>query len=138
MATIRHIAIFSDNPHKLAEFYRDVFGLRITRWEDDGNAWMTDGYMDIALIYRRNADKPMGLHHWGFTLEEDEKAEVYEKLTERGLEPYDPRSSQPDVIRPYVEDAARDIDGNRYDLSLGMRQDEESPPAEVAEESMPR
>jgi len=30
MARIRHLAIFSDDPEKLAEFYTDIYGMKVT------------------------------------------------------------------------------------------------------------
>lgn len=126
MASIRHIAIFSDNPHELAEFYRDVFGLTITRKTEGGSAWLSDGYMDIALLSTKVSERPQGIHHWGFTVDEDEKAEIYAKLEARSLDPFDPRRDGLNVPRPFVEDAAHDIDGNRYDISTGMRADKET------------
>ncbi len=120
MARIRHIAIFADDPGKMAEFYANVFGMEITG-SSDGAYWVTDGYLDVALIPRRRADSHKGIHHFGFTLEESEKDKVYEKLKGLGLEPFDPRRDNLNVDRPYVEDASHDIEGNRYDLSTGMR-----------------
>ena len=35
--------------------------------------------------------------------------------------PFDPRADNPTVDRPFVEDAAYDPDGNRFDLSTGKR-----------------
>lgn len=122
MATIRHIALFADDPGKLGDFYEHVFGLEITGRSADGDVWITDGYMDIALILRRGENAPKGLHHWGFTLDAGEKESVYEKLTAQGCAPFDPRSTRPEADRPYVEDAALDIDGNRFDLTTGMRE----------------
>ena len=83
--------------------------------------WVTDGYMDVALIKRKREKAPRGLHHFGFTLDESEKPEVYEKMKKLGLNPFDPRAEDPTVDRPFVEDAAFDPDGNRFDLSTGMR-----------------
>ena len=122
MAKIKHIAIFSENPAKLARFYVDVFGMKITG-ESQGDVWVTDGYVDVALISRKSEKAPKpGIHHWGFTLEDaDEKAKVYAKLKGHGLNPWDPRKEDPTIDRPFVEDAARDIDGNRYDLTLSKR-----------------
>ena len=122
MAKIKHIAIFSENPARLAEFYVDVFGMKITG-ESQGDVWVTDGYFDVALISRKSerAPKP-GIHHWGFTLEDaDEKAAVYQKLVAQGLPPSDPRAEDPTIDRPYVEDKGHDPDGNRYDLTLMKR-----------------
>ena len=120
MATIRHIAIFSDDPEKLAQFYSSIYGMKITG-RSKGDVWVTDGYMDVALIMRKTEKSPRGLHHFGFTLEDGEKAPVYEKMTALGKAPFDPRADNPTVDRPFVEDAAYDPDGNRFDLSTGKR-----------------
>ena len=121
MARIQHIAIFSDSPEKLAEFYADVYGMQITG-RSKGDVWVTDGYMNVALIMRKQEKSPRGIHHFGFTLEPAEKEGVYTKMKARGLEPYDPRAANPNVDRPFVEDAGHDIDGNRFDISTGMRE----------------
>jgi predicted enzyme related to lactoylglutathione lyase len=119
-ASIRHIAIFSDDPSRLAKFYVDVFGLKITG-ESQGDVWVTEGYVDVALISRKNAKAPAGIHHWGFTLAPDAKPKIYEALTARGLPPKDPRAENPTIDRPFVEHAGWDIDGNRFDLTTGKR-----------------
>jgi predicted enzyme related to lactoylglutathione lyase len=117
---IKHIAIFSDDPAKLSKFYVDVFGLEITG-SSQGDVWVTDGYVDVALISRKNVKSPCGLHHWGFTLATEAKPRVYEKLAARGLRPTDPRAEDPTIDRPYVEDKGHDIDGNRFDLTTSKR-----------------
>jgi catechol 2,3-dioxygenase-like lactoylglutathione lyase family enzyme len=121
-AKIKHIAIFSENPKKLAEFYVEVFGMKITGQDDLGNAWVTDGYMDVALLGRRTEKAPpKGIHHWGFTIEPAEKAGIYEKMKKYGITPYSPYVDSPEAHRPYAEDAVKDPDGNRFDVSTGMR-----------------
>jgi catechol 2,3-dioxygenase-like lactoylglutathione lyase family enzyme len=121
VAKIRHIAIYSENPEKLAEFYTDVYGMQVTG-RSKGDVWITDGYIDVALILRkRETSPPPGIHHFGFTLDPEEKDEVYAKMTARGLVPYNPRRDNSVYDRPFVEDAAHDPDGNKFDLSLGMR-----------------
>ena len=120
MAKIRHIAIFSDNPKQLAEFYTRIYGMKVTG-ESQGDVWVTDGYMDVALISRKRAGAPKGLHHFGFTLDEAEKPFVYAEMTKLGLEPTDPRADGLGVDRPFVEDKGEDPDGNRFDLTLGKR-----------------
>ena len=120
MAKIQHIAIFSDDPEKLAEFYSSVYGMKVTG-RSKGDVWVTDGYMDVALISRKTENAPRGIHHFGFTIDPSEKASVYEKQTAIGRPPYDPRRDNPNVDRPFVEDAAHDPDGNRFDLTTGKR-----------------
>jgi len=113
MAKIRHIAIFSDDPENLSKFYADVFGFRVKgRSNGDGAVWMTDGYMDIALLKRRAELAPEGLHHFGITIEADEKPGVYARLKEA-----DAWLMKPPPGRPYVEDACKDADGNKFDIS---------------------
>ncbi len=113
MARIRHIAIFSDDPERLAEFYVGVFGMEVKGKSDGGAAvWMTDGYMDIALLKRTSELAPEGVHHFGVTIEPGEKEGVYRRLKER-----DAWVMKPPPGRPYVEDAAKDADGNKFDIS---------------------
>jgi len=120
MARIKHIAIFSDDPARLADFYTRIYGMKITG-ESQGDVWVTDGYMDVALIKRKRERAPEGLHHFGFTLEESEKPFVYAEMTKMGLAPTDPRADGAGVDRPYVEDKGNDPDGNRFDLTTGKR-----------------
>lgn len=121
MARIRHIAIFSDDPERLADFYVDVFGMEIKgRSEADGSVWLTDGYMDIALLRRRSELAPEGLHHFGVTIEQSEKQGVYQRL-----KAHDAWVMKPPPGRPYVEDAAKDADGNKFDISTSAVRDED-------------
>lgn len=124
MARIQHIAIFSDDPARLAEFYTRIYGMTITG-ESQGDVWVTDGYMDVALIKRKRDSAPTGLHHFGFTLEESEKPFVYAEMTKLGLQPTDPRADGAGVDRPFVEEKGEDPDGNRFDLTTGKRDMEE-------------
>jgi catechol 2,3-dioxygenase-like lactoylglutathione lyase family enzyme len=124
MARIKHIAFFVQDPQKLADFYVDVFGMKITRKgkDDKGNpvsVWVTDGYMDVALIQARGKMKP-GINHFGWTLDAAEKAGVKKKLKNHGIDAFDPRAGSEVSNRPYVEEGALDIEGNRFDLSTGM------------------
>ncbi len=122
MATIRHIAIFTDDPVNLAAFYGEVFGKSVTGISTVGSAWVTDGYMDIALLRRRGENAPRaGIHHWGFTADPAERPAILAKMNKYGIEPYSPYVDAPDAPRPYAEDAVKDPDGNRFDLSTGMK-----------------
>jgi predicted enzyme related to lactoylglutathione lyase len=118
--SIRHIAMFSDDTGKLAQFYSECFGMKVTG-ESKGDIWVTDGYLDFALLSRKRPTAPHGIHHWGFTLPRESRDDVYQKLIARGLPPSDPRVEDPTIDRPYVEDKGHDIDGNRYDLTTSKR-----------------
>lgn len=120
MAKIRHIAIFAEDPKTLADFYARIYGMKITG-ESQGDVWVTDGYMDVALIKRKREGAPKGIHHFGFTLEPEEKPFVYVEMKKLGLEPTDPRADGLGVDRPFVEEKGEDPEGNRFDLTLGKR-----------------
>lgn len=124
MASIRHIAIFAEDPKKLADFYTRIYGMKITG-ESQGDVWVTDGYMDVALIKRKREGAPKGLHHFGFTLDQDEKSFVYAEMIKLGLAPTDPRADGAGVDRPFVEEKGEDPEGNRFDLTTGKRDMEE-------------
>lgn len=123
MAKIKHIAIFTDDPGELAKFYVEVFGLTITQplmTSKESGSWvfLTDGYIDVALIAPANrGGVKNGINHFGMTLDKDQYDEVVAKLHIQGIEP---QVTPPD--RPYVEEFIRDIHGNRVDLSsTGLR-----------------
>jgi predicted enzyme related to lactoylglutathione lyase len=117
---IRHIALFSDDTEKLAQFYGECFGMKRTG-ESKGDIWITDGWVDFALLSRKRATAPHGIHHWGFTIPSESRNDIYQKLTAKGFPPSDPRAEDPTIDRPYVEDKGHDIDGNRFDLTTAKR-----------------
>jgi catechol 2,3-dioxygenase-like lactoylglutathione lyase family enzyme len=74
MAKIRHLAIFTDDPDELSKFYVEVFGMTITQplaSSPESGSWvfLTDGYMDVALISpsERDGARKNGPNHFGFT-----------------------------------------------------------------------
>jgi catechol-2,3-dioxygenase len=68
MAKIKHIAIFTESPAKLAQFYTEVFGMTVTDTIGDRAVWITDGYVDLALLHRRHEKMPKasitGVSRW--------------------------------------------------------------------------
>jgi len=123
MAKIRHIAIFTENPQELANFYVNTFGMTITQplaSSPESGSWvfLTDGYIDLALIWPGNkSEGANGINHFGFTMDSREYAAVLQKLKACGIEP---RKRPAD--RPYLEDRVHDIHGNPIDLSTtGLR-----------------
>ena len=118
MAKIKHIALFTKNPRQLAQFYIDTFGLTLTGETGLGGVWITDGYIDFAVLPYRNERTPLGINHFGFTIEPEEKAAIYGKLEARGHKIFQPGNGD----RPYVEDATKDPEGNRFDMTGSMRE----------------
>lgn len=115
MAKIRHLAIIAENPEKLAKFYEEVFEMKITGIGKMGAYWLSDGMVELALIpHSQDTKRAKGINHFGFTFESrEERKAVIARLRKHNIEPFNPGPN-----RPYVEDAAVDVEGNRYDLSL--------------------
>jgi len=112
MAKIRHLAIVTLDPAKLAKFYEEVFGMRVLHRLKSGGITMTDGYLTLALLNNQAEGKPSGLNHFGFHVEDMD--ETAGKLQECGLAA---PVKRPDD-RVYAEYRATDPDGNNFDLSV--------------------
>jgi catechol 2,3-dioxygenase-like lactoylglutathione lyase family enzyme len=116
MARIRHIAILTKDTGKLAEFYRESFGLKeVARSGDDGEAiYLSDGHINLAILPARQRRE--GIYHFGMEVE-DVKAAV-ETARAAGATggtaelPKDGRFAETFVLDPV---------GTRVDLSLGWK-----------------
>lgn len=114
MAKIRHLAIKTEDPEKLAEFYKEVFGLKELHRSpgNNGSIYLTDGYLNLALLSNERQQAPNGLYHFGFQV--DNAEEVAQKIKDLGISrPPKPRPKG----RPYAELRASDPDGNFFDIS---------------------
>ena len=111
MAKIRHLAIKTKSPERLAAFYEQVFGLRRIRSEKSGAIYMSDGYLTLALLRNRGEATPSGINHFGFHV--DEIDDIREKLNK-----FDEPLTQRPADRPYAEYRAMDPDGNLFDVSV--------------------
>ncbi len=79
--------------------------------------FMTDGYLEMALIEPVNPASPKGINHFGFTYDAADRDATMEVLKAYGITPITPPAG-----RPYIEDAVRDPDGNKFDMSTtGLR-----------------
>ncbi len=70
MPKIRHLAIICMDPEKLAKFYNEVFEMKVVARTGRNNVFLTDGYMNIALLSQKAEGKPNGLNHFGFHVED--------------------------------------------------------------------
>jgi catechol 2,3-dioxygenase-like lactoylglutathione lyase family enzyme len=111
MAKIRHIAIISSDPEKLAAFYEEVFDLEVLHRADNGSVFMTDGYMNVALLTQKAQGKPNGLNHFGFVVDDHE--EMIKRFEAAGA----PAPRKRPADRHYAEYRAVDPEGNNFDLS---------------------
>ena len=70
MPTIRHLALKTKTPAKLAEFYTQVFDMKIIHTEKSGSVFLSDGYLTLALLRNRGEAAPSGFNHFGFQVED--------------------------------------------------------------------
>jgi catechol 2,3-dioxygenase-like lactoylglutathione lyase family enzyme len=111
MPKIRHLAIKTKNPARLAEFYAQVFDMKVINTEKSGAVYMSDGYLTLAILRNRGEATPSGINHFGFQV--DDLAEI-----EQRLQKFDePMTARPST-RPYAEHRAMDPDGNLFDISV--------------------
>jgi catechol 2,3-dioxygenase-like lactoylglutathione lyase family enzyme len=111
MARIRHLAIKTKDPARLAKFYEEVFGLKVIHSERSGAVYMSDGYLTLAILRNRGEAAPSGINHFGFQV--DDIGDIEAKL-EKWQEPMTARPS----TRPFAEHRAMDPDGNLFDISV--------------------
>jgi catechol 2,3-dioxygenase-like lactoylglutathione lyase family enzyme len=83
MAKIKHIALTTQDPDKVAAFYKEAFGLEEIRRSPNGAVFLTDGYINLAILnWKTEADADVGangpnysgIHHIGFQVEDLDKA----------------------------------------------------------------
>ena len=111
MAKIRHLAIMTVDPERLAKFYVEVFDMEIINRSETGGVFLSDGYFNIALLLNRGGQTPSGLYHFGF--EVDDAKDTVEKVKAAGIRV--PRE-RPGHIS-YAELRTHDPDGNLIDIS---------------------
>src|ERR1700688_4582720 len=121
---IRHLAIMTLDPERLAKFYEQTFEMkRLTGKGVPGSkaVYMTDGYITLALLENKADGKPSGLNHFGWQIDDQEA--MAKRLTKAGM--------RAPVNRPadgrYAETRSTDPDGNNFDLAVaGFGADEGS------------
>jgi catechol 2,3-dioxygenase-like lactoylglutathione lyase family enzyme len=130
---IRHLALITVDPERLARFYEDVF--QMTRLTGKAGVpgskavYMTDGYITLALLENKAEGKPSGLNHFGFHV--DDHDEISQRLVKGGVRAPAKRPAD----RPYAETRAFDPDGNNFDISVagfGSEEDAETKKKEPA------
>lgn len=109
---LRHLALVVRDARRTAEFYRDQFGMELFHTDPDGSHFVTDGYLNLALIQQRlDGDVATGFNHFGFQV--TGIAALADRLAEAGV----PRPVLRGGDRPFAEYRATDPEGNWFDLS---------------------
>jgi catechol-2,3-dioxygenase len=107
---IRHIALYTPNPHRLADFYCKVFDMKTVEKTDRSSIFVSDGYLNLALLYQRK-EEPMGLNHFGFHVKSNE--EMQTRAEKAGVRR---GAARPERI-PFAEYRVHDPEGNGIDIS---------------------
>lgn len=118
-ATIRHVAIYTENYDRMAEFYQTIFGMKkITSGMTDATGTynknrghLSDGVIGLALLQRQPGFRA-GLDHFGLEVEDVQK--VLDRLKESYPEVF-VAQSQKHV--PFAGLRTHDPAGNQFDLS---------------------
>ena len=115
MAKLRHLAILTHQPDKLAEFYKRVFDMSEMYRTKNGSVHLSDGEVNLAILNATDPKEPghqPGLYHFGFQVENGEATvERMKKINYAKLP-----KPRPDG-RPYAEIRGSDPDGNYFDIS---------------------
>ncbi len=90
MAKIRHIALTTENPSEVAEFYKKAFDMQEIRRSDAGAVFLSDGYINLAILnWKTEKDADVGpdgpnyngIHHIGFQVDDlDQTADKLEDV----------------------------------------------------------
>lgn len=69
---IRHIALYTPDPQRLASFYFNVLDMQEVEHTDRSSIFVSDGYFNLALLYKRT-EEPLGLNHFGFYVQSNDE-----------------------------------------------------------------
>jgi catechol 2,3-dioxygenase-like lactoylglutathione lyase family enzyme len=107
---IRHIALYTPNPQRMADFYCKVLDMKEVERTDRSSIFVSDGYFNLALLYQRK-EEPIGLNHFGFHVRSNE--EMQSRAEKAGVRR---GAKRPDRI-PFAEYRVHDPEGNGIDIS---------------------
>jgi catechol 2,3-dioxygenase-like lactoylglutathione lyase family enzyme len=107
---IRHIALYTPHPERLRDFYCGVFGMKEVDQTDRSSIFVSDGYVNLALLYQR-AEEPLGLNHFGFHVSSND--EMLCRAEKAGVR----RGAQRPERIPFSEYRVHDPEGNGIDIS---------------------
>jgi len=113
MAKLRHLAILTRQPEKLADFYKRVFEMKEMHRTKNGSVHLSDGEVNLAILNATNPKEPghpTGLYHFGFHVEDSEK-------TIRRIREIYPEGAPTERDATYAEGRGSDPDGNLFDIS---------------------
>jgi methylmalonyl-CoA/ethylmalonyl-CoA epimerase len=125
MGRIQHLAIASQEPEKLADFYKSAFGWQEVRRLDNPRCHgvvLSDGAINISVLKFKQDQigrglEFTGLHHLGVFI--DDMAEAEQKCLALGAIPYDELPGDKNEVnyRPRRSDKFKGPEGNLFDIN---------------------
>lgn len=117
MAKLRHLALWTRQPEKMADFYTGVFEMKEMYRTKNGSIHLSDGEVNLALLNANDPKDPndrvlVGLNHFGFHI--SNPAETGERI--KAIYPEGAPMPRPNGTS-YAEFRGVDPDGNMFDLS---------------------
>ena len=130
MPRIKHIALTTKDPAETAAFYKEAFGLQEIRRAPNGAVFLTDGYINVAILNwktEKSADVGAhgpnfsGIHHFGF---EVERAPLRDCVDFSGYKELDPagvlrQGGSRSFMAPMVEHVVACLRGREVPISRG-------------------
>lgn len=112
MLRVTHFELPANDPEKLVEFYKEVFGWKIEKWKGPMDYWLvmtgpTDQPGIDGGIARRSPDSPGTVN----SIDVPSVDEYVKKITEAGGSVVQPRTAIPGV--GYLA-YCKDVDGNTF------------------------
>jgi catechol 2,3-dioxygenase-like lactoylglutathione lyase family enzyme len=107
---VRHIALYTPDPQRLANFYCSILDMREVDRTDRGSIFVSDGYINVALLLQRK-EEPLGLNHFGFHVKSNEDMRL--RAERAGVRPGTKRPAR----IPFAEYRVHDPEGNGFDIS---------------------
>jgi catechol 2,3-dioxygenase-like lactoylglutathione lyase family enzyme len=106
MATLRYIALISENPEKITDFYNRFLGTKELGRSPEGDISITDGFYNLTFFQKRpSLHEPImevGLHHIGVQVSSIEEVKArYMKFNPRGVVAEEARDLHHGEIRIY-------------------------------------
>jgi catechol 2,3-dioxygenase-like lactoylglutathione lyase family enzyme len=125
--SFKHVALYTEDPDRLLDFYQKNLGFSVIRRSPTGSLYTTDGWIMYAMLKKREQSEArwIGYDHFGFHVDDMEEAKkrVTQSLPDChwGQRPQDGR---------YAEYRFLDMNGHPVDVSVeGFRtQDDLNPP----------
>jgi catechol-2,3-dioxygenase len=116
MAKLRHLAIKTHDPEKLADFYKRVFDMKEVVRGTRGSIHLSDGVMSLAIQSASEKSKepqhPAGFYHIGFQV--DDLEDVAQRIRQ-----IHPEGAPAIRGARWAETRGKDPDGNLFDVSVG-------------------